>query len=267
MGLAFASEKKSVPGDVRHVQMNDNSKPTPVAVALGQTTMFTLPEGELVMSILGANAEDWRIDVPGEKDKNPTRYFAVKPKTAGASTVIHVISNTGDEHSFYLTEVGSTGAQYTPEIRIDGGSATGAISDPLSAVKWVPVGDVERYKREADLAKLDQQATEIKAKADIATAETQFRTEYPAKLNFGYVWDRRVGERFHVEQIWDDGRFTYIKAHPQEPPVFYELKDGKPSLVNFSFANGLYVVPKMLEKGKCGYLAVGKDKMNIDRED
>ena len=31
----------------------------------------------------------------------------------------------------------------------------------------------------------------------------------------------------------------------EEPPVVYELKDKKGSLINFDFANGLYTVPKL----------------------
>ena len=49
----------------------------------------------------------------------------------------------------------------------------------------------------------------------------------------------------------------------QEKPTIYELKDGKPDLVNFDFENGVYVIPKIVDHG---YLAVGKQKVNFDRE-
>jgi type IV secretion system protein VirB9 len=63
-----------------------------------------------------------------------------------------------------------------------------------------------------------------------------------------------------VLQIFRDDRFTYIAAQPQESPTLYEIKDGKPSLVNFDFDNGLYTVPKRIERG---YLAIGKQRMNF----
>jgi hypothetical protein len=40
------------------------------------------------------------------------------------------------------------------------------------------------------------------------------------------------------------------------------VKDGKPSLVHYDFADGLYTVPKILD---AGYLAVGKQKLTFTR--
>ena len=48
----------------------------------------------------------------------------------------------------------------------------------------------------------------------------------------------------------------------QETPALYELKDGKASLINFDFAEGLYTVPKELSHG---YLTIGKKRVDIDR--
>ena len=41
----------------------------------------------------------------------------------------------------------------------------------------------------------------------------------------------------------------------------YEIKDDKPSLVNFDFANGIYTVSKHIERG---YLAIGKIRMDFE---
>ena len=70
-------------------------------------------------------------------------------------------------------------------------------------------------------------------------------------------------EPFLVAAIYHDDKFTYIKCAAQEKPTVYELKDGKPNLVNFDFENGVYVIPKIVDHG---YLAVGKQKVNFDRE-
>jgi len=40
------------------------------------------------------------------------------------------------------------------------------------------------------------------------------------------------------------------------------VKDGKPSLINFQLANGVYIVPKILN---AGYLAVGKKRVVFAR--
>ena len=58
-----------------------------------------------------------------------------------------------------------------------------------------------------------------------------------------------------LQQIWRDDKFTYLRGQFQETPALYELKDGKGSLINFDFNNGLYTVPKQLDNG---YLAIGK---------
>ena len=52
-----------------------------------------------------------------------------------------------------------------------------------------------------------------------------------------------------MRSIWHDGQFTYIKADAAELPVLYELKDGKPAIVNFQVHSGTYVVPKVLDQG------------------
>jgi type IV secretion system protein VirB9 len=66
-----------------------------------------------------------------------------------------------------------------------------------------------------------------------------------------------------LEQVWRDDKFTYLRGHFQETPALYEVKDGKGSLINFDFSNGLYTVPKELDKG---YLAIGKKKVEFHRD-
>src|SRR5436190_1787377 len=67
---------------------------------------------------------------------------------------------------------------------------------------------------------------------------------------------------FLVQSIWHDGQFTYIKADATELPALYELKDGKPALVNFQVLNGTYVVPKVIDQG---YLALGKERVSFSQ--
>ena len=63
--------------------------------------------------------------------------------------------------------------------------------------------------------------------------------------------------------IYHDDRFTYIEANPQEAPSVYEIKDGKPSLIQYEFKDGRYTVPKILDNG---YLRVGKSQLKFHRE-
>ena len=88
--------------------------------------------------------------------------------------------------------------------------------------------------------------------------------EYPGKLRFDYTYKPQAAKSpFLVSAIYHDDKFTYIKCSAQEKPTIYELKDGKPNLVNFDFESGVYVIPKIVDHG---YLAAGKQKINFNRE-
>ena len=73
-----------------------------------------------------------------------------------------------------------------------------------------------------------------------------------------------IEKPFLVRSIWHDGQFTYIKADASELPALYEVKDGKPSLVNFQVQHGTYVVPKVVDEG---YLALGKARLTFAQQE
>ena len=143
---------------------------------------------------------------------------------------------------------------------VAGGSALKAEND--GPPEFVPAADAERYKQEAAVAKERAAAAEKDARERTAQETEAFRAQYPKSLVFDYRFDARRAP-FNVVAIYHDDRFTYIKASPQEVPALYELKDGKASLVNYSFDAGLYTVQKVLEDG---WLAIGKVKMNFTRD-
>jgi hypothetical protein len=66
---------------------------------------------------------------------------------------------------------------------------------------------------------------------------------------------------FLVRAMWHDGAFTYIKSDATELPALYEVKDGKPAMLNFQVHAGTYVVTKVLERG---YLAIGKARLEFE---
>jgi len=67
-----------------------------------------------------------------------------------------------------------------------------------------------------------------------------------------------------VTAIYHDDKFTYIQSNAQEKPAIYELKDGKPDLVNFDLENGVYIIPEIVNQG---YLVIGKQKVGFKRRD
>ena len=83
------------------------------------------------------------------------------------------------------------------------------------------------------------------------------------KLQFDYSYDAKATcPPFSVSAIYHDDKFTYIKSSAEEKPTIYEVKDGKPNLINFDLATACTSIPKILDSG---YLVLGKKKLNFDR--
>ena len=86
----------------------------------------------------------------------------------------------------------------------------------------------------------------------------------PQVMNTNYSMAEGAGSQDIVPAlVFDDGRFTYLRSDAAELPALYELKDGQPSLVDFQVKNGVYVVPKVVERG---YLALGKARFSFQQE-
>jgi hypothetical protein len=123
---------------------------------------------------------------------------------------------------------------------------------------FVPAAELDKVKQEAAAAQAAQAAT-LKAEK---TQEEAYRSQYPGLLHFDYTWDKSKGKELGLQAIWRDDKFTYLRGQFQETPALYEVKDKRPSLINFDFSNGLYTVPKELDNG---YLAIGKQKVEFHR--
>ncbi|MCL5669984.1 MAG: TrbG/VirB9 family P-type conjugative transfer protein, partial [Acidobacteria bacterium] len=124
-------------------------------------------------------------------------------------------------------------------------------------------GEVNAYQREIQSVR-EQTASEVKAaKADAQHQIENFRSEYPTTLQFDYRLNHKAMRApFLVSAIFHDSRFTYIKCAAPEKPAIYEIKDGKPNLINFDLENGTYIIPGIVSTG---YLAIGKKKVTFTR--
>ena len=242
-----------VPGEPLTVAMGQ-SKPIRVRVARNEATLIRLPEGQRVMNVYGGDKGEggvWSVDA----GKVPTRFLAVKPKATGIHTTLHVISNSGQELSFFLEEVTGKEAQFDPEVDAESGESSGT---PISAVKWVPAEEVAGCQQRSESLTAEAAETSQKAQQKIDTALADYQAQYPKKLFFGYRWDQSKAEKMGFEMAWSDDRFTYFRS--KKVLALYEInEDGKPSLIQYSYANGLYTVPKLLYDG---YFAIGTKKDN-----
>jgi type IV secretion system protein VirB9 len=128
---------------------------------------------------------------------------------------------------------------------------------------YVRAADAEAYKKEIESVHA-QAAQEIRsAEAQATESINQFRSTYARKLRFDYTLDAKLsGEPLLVSAIYHDDSFTYIRCAAREKPALYEIKDGKPNLISFQVENGVYIAPKILDRG---YLSIGKKKFNFTR--
>ena len=194
----------------------------------------------------------WAVDA----GKVPTRFLAVKPRETGIHTTLHVISNTGQELSFFLEEVTGVDSEFDAEVDADAGTTNS--SAVVSQVQWVPAEEVASCQTRADRAQAELAEAEKKAQEKTDAAIAAYQAQYPRKLFFGYDWDAAKAEKLGFRMAWSDDKFTYFQG--KQVLALYEInEDGKPSLIQYGYADGLYTVPKLLYDG---YFAIGPKKEN-----
>ena len=214
----------------------------PLQTKLRYTTMVVLPEGEEILDVICGDRDFWVI--------SSTHNIAhVKPAKEGAATNMNLVTASGAVYSFLLTEKSGNGM---PDLKVY-----------VNADPNAPQGKPKYYSA-AQVEDLQAELAEAKAAVEAANRRTvessaAYQQQYPGKLQFVYGAPKYV-KPFFVRSIWNDGQFTYIKADATELPALYEVKDGKPALLNFQVHEGTYVVPKVLDKG---YLALGKERFDF----
>ena len=133
---------------------------------------------------------------------------------------------------------------------------------------------MEELRRELDDARRDAEDArkQLDASRDGSREDGRGAGEPVPRIvpdwSFGFPIDSRRGQRpFNVSAIFTDGKFTYIRADAAELPALYELVDGgvsgtrRRTSINFQVERGVYIVPKVLERG---YLAIGKQKLAFE---
>jgi type IV secretory pathway VirB9-like protein len=221
---------------IREVSASSRSL-IPLQTRIRYTTMIVLPDDEEILDVVCGDKDFWVITA--------THNIAhVKPAKEGASTNLNLVTDGGAVYSFLLTE--KNGAS-TPDLKI---YVTPDASAPRGKPKYYSASQVEALQAELTEAKAAVDAAQRRAAESIAA----YQQQYPAQLQFAYGTPT-FEKPFLVRSIWHDGQFTYIKTEARELPALYEVKDGKPALVNFQVRSGTYVVPKVIDQG---YLALGK---------
>jgi type IV secretion system protein VirB9 len=229
----------------------------PVRAKLRFSTLIVLPDDEEILDFTTGDKEFWIIN-------GAHNLCYIHPAQAGIRSNLNLITASGHVYSFLLTEI-SSDPNAEPDLKIfiepkDESSIAGnGTSDA-----YVRASDLETYKRQ--LADLRAQTVVQLADSDKQSEErmSRYRAQYPSELQFDYTYKAKgQGRPFDVSAIYHDKNFTYIRSGASEKPTVYEMKDGKPNVVNYEFQSGLYVVAKVLDDG---YLKVGKQKLEFHRK-
>lgn len=264
IGLSFAvhaitcyaatDPKHLDPSPPRSVTVTEAAVPPVVRAGLLQSTLILLPDEEKVANVFAGDTVDWVFD----GGHVPSRFISIKPKLVNCSTDVHIVSDHGNEYTLELQEISNDAdPHFDSKVFIVPGDKTA--KDRVAELPvFVPASELDRVKQEVSAAR-DAAAAALKEEK---TREETYRSQYPGSLRFDYGWDKAKGKALGLEQIWRDDKFTYLRGQFQETPALYEVKDKKPSLINFDFSNGLYTVPKELDDG---YLAIGKQKVEFHR--
>ena len=255
-GLTTPEQKHLQPNAPRTISVPEADTPPVVRAGLLQSTLILLPAEEKVANVFAGDTVDWVFD----GGHVASRFISIKPKVPGSSTDVHIVSDHGNEYTLQLREVSDDDdPHFDSKIFITPGDKA-AKERLIELPVFVPAAELDKVKQEAAAAEAAQAAT-LKTEK---TQEEAYRSQYPGSLHFDYTWDKSKGKELGLQEIWRDDKFTYLRGSFQETPALYEVKDKKPSLINFDFSNGLYTAPKELENG---YLAIGKQKVEFHRNE
>jgi hypothetical protein len=209
-----------------------------------QNTILVLPADELARNAFVADTDNWTIQTT--RSMEATRFLSIRvDKPLTTETTVNLITNHNTSYTLRLV---ISSEHCDSKVFIEGDAA---LKKQIAETRpWAPPEEVDRLRTQVTEA-----ARQVAAASENADKRVEaFRATYPAKLRFDYRYDQKIADKMGIREIFHDGRFTYVSANPQETPALFELKDGKPSLIAFSFKDGLYSTNKIID---AGYLAVG----------
>jgi type IV secretion system protein VirB9 len=168
---------------------------------------------------------------------------------AGISTNLNLITDKGNIYSFTLQDISAQGGD--PDLKVIVQPADqSSITASAGPAQYVPAAQLDQAKQQ--LATLQTHVTQ---------AVDEYKSAYPLQLKFDYTFKNE--DPFAVQSIYHDDKFTYIKTTASEKFSVYEMKDGKPDLINYDLRDGTYIIPKIVDKG---YIEIGKKHMDFSRK-
>jgi type IV secretory pathway VirB9-like protein len=215
----------------------------PIHAKLKFTTLIEIPRGEKIMEAATGDKDFWVVDVVNN-------FCFVHPARAGISSNLNLITDKGNIYSFTLQDV--SGTPDSPDLKVLINPAdNSSIVSSNAASEYVPATELEQSKQQFQVLQSHLEQT-----------VDEFKSSYPLTLAFDYLF-RANQPPFEIQSIYHDDRFTYIKTAAREKFSVYEVKDGKPNLINYELREGTYILPGVLGSG---YMEIGKKRMEFKRK-
>jgi len=215
----------------------------PIRAKLKYTTLIVLPATEKIMEAATGDKDFWIVDVVGN-------FCFVHPAKAGISSNLNLITDKGNIYSFTLTDITAEGGD--PDLKV--------IIQPADASNIVAANGPAQYVPATQLEQARQQIATLQL--HVGAAVDEYKSAYPLQLKFDYAFKSNEAP-FDIQSIYHDDKFTYIKTNAPEKFSVYEMKDGKPNLINYDLRDGTYIIPKVMDSG---YVELGKKRMEFSRK-
>jgi type IV secretion system protein VirB9 len=215
----------------------------PIRAKVKYTTLIEVPPTEKIMEAATGDKDFWIVDVVGN-------FCFVHPAKQGISSNLNLITDKGNIYSFTLQDISATSD--SPDLKV--------IIEPADRSAIVAASGPPQFVPAAQLEQSKQQLAVLQS--HVEQAVDQYKSSYPLELKFDYSFKANEAP-FDIQSIYHDDKFTYIKTTAPEKFSIYEMRDGKPDLINYELRDGTYIIPKVMDSG---YVELGKKRMDFTRK-
>jgi type IV secretion system protein VirB9 len=214
-----------------------------IRAKLKYTTLIQVPPTEKIMEAATGDKDFWVVDVVGN-------FCFVHPAKTGISSNLNLITDKGNIYSFTLQDV--SGTPTSPDLKV--------LVEPADRSSIVASSGSPEYVPAAQLEQSKQQLAVVQS--HIAQTVDEYKSAYQMQLKFDYTFKANEAP-FDIQSIYHDDKFTYIKTNAPEKFSVYEMKDGKPNIINYDLRESTYIIPKVMDNG---YVELGKKRMDFTRK-
>jgi type IV secretory pathway VirB9-like protein len=239
LALASTTAAPAQEASARTVQYHSQDI-VPIRAKVKYTTLIEVPPTEKIMEAATGDKDFWIVDVVGN-------FCFVHPAKQGISSNLNLITDKGNVYSFTLQDISASAESPDLKVIIEPAdrSAIVAASGPP---QFVPAAQLEQSKQQIALLQ-----------SHVTQAVDEYKSAYPTQLKFDYAYKSNEAP-FDIQSIYHDDKFTYIKTNAPEKFSVYEMKDGKPNLINYDLRDGTYIIPKVMDSG---YVELGKKRLDF----